>query len=69
MVDLNRFTVPLPDACTVLGIGESSGYAAVKKDEFPVPVIKIGGRYTVPTAPLRQILGLPPLDTNPQEVA
>lgn len=70
MVDLNRLTVSLPEAGKAIGIGESSSYAAVKNGTFPVPVIKVGGRYTVPTAPLRELLGLPPLDTsNPQEAA
>lgn len=69
MVDLTNHTTNLREAGKALGIGESSSYAAVKNGTFPVPVIKIGGRYTVPTAPLRELLGLPPLDEHPQEVA
>lgn len=72
MVDLNRLTVSLPEAGQALGIGESSAYAAVKAGTFPVDVIRIGGRMTVPTAPLRALLGLPPLDTttnSPKEAA
>lgn len=71
MVDLTTPTVTLRTAGKALGIGESSAYSAVKNNTFPVPVIKIGGRYTVPTAPLRELLGLPPLTEGPnnQEAA
>lgn len=69
MVDLNRLSISLPEAGKALGIGQSSTYASVKAGTFPVPVIKIGGRYVVPTAPLRELLGLPPLTDQPPEVA
>lgn len=69
MGDLTTPTVTLKVAGKALGIGESSTYTAVKNGTFPVPVIKIGGRYTVPTAPLRKLLGLPPLDEHPEAVA
>ncbi len=69
MVDLNKLSVSLPVAGKALDLGESSTYAAVKNGTFPVPVIKIGGRYVVPTAPLRELLGLPPLTEQPPEVA
>lgn len=69
MRDLTTPTVTLKVAGNALGIGESSTYAAVKNGTFPVPVIKIGGRYTVPTAPLRELLGLPPLTEQTLEVA
>lgn len=69
MVDLNRLSISLPEAGKALGIGQSSTYAAVKAGTFPVPVIKIGGRYTVPTAPLRELLGLTPLTEQTPEVA
>ena len=51
-------TITLPEAAELLGIGRTSSYAAVSKGEFPVPVIKIGGRYVVPTKPLLDLLGL-----------
>ena len=69
MVDLTTPTVQLRTAGKALGIGESSAYAAVKSGTFPVPVIRIGGRYTVPTAPLRELLGLPPLAEHPEDAA
>lgn len=69
MIELNALAVSLPDAGKALGIGQSSAYAAAKNGTFPVPVIRIGGRYTVPTAPLRKLLGLPPLTEQSPEVA
>ena len=45
-------------AARALGIGESSAYTAVRNGNFPCRVIKIiGGRYSVPTAELRAVLG------------
>ena len=49
----------------LLGISKITAYTAVKEDEFPVPVIKIGGRYVVPTKPLLDLLGL---DELPEEI-
>lgn len=41
-----------------LGISNSAGYALAQKGEYPVPVLRAGGRYIVPTAGLRAALGL-----------
>lgn len=51
-------TVSLTEAAQLLGIGRSTAYAAARNDEFPVQVIKVGGRYIVPTKPLLDLLGL-----------
>ncbi|AIK86031.1 hypothetical protein CGLAR1_12540 [Corynebacterium glutamicum] len=51
-------TITLKKATGLIGIGLSTGYAAVRSNEFPVPVIKIGGRIVVPTKPLLDLLGL-----------
>lgn len=51
-------TLTLPEAAALLGIGRTSSYAAARDGNFPVPVIKIGGRYVVPTKPLLDLLGL-----------
>jgi len=48
--------VTVEDAGRALGLGRSLAYEAVKTGE--IPSIKIGGRITVPTAPLRKMLGL-----------
>lgn len=42
----------------MLGIGRSSAYTAVREGNFPAKVIKIGGRYVVPTRPFLDVLGL-----------
>lgn len=44
------------DAGALLGLGRSSAYAAAKKGE--IPTIQFGKKRVVPTAKLRQLLGL-----------
>lgn len=51
-------TISIREAAKLLGIGHSSAYAAIRNDQFPTPVIKIGGRYVVPTKPLLDLLGI-----------
>ena len=51
-------TVKVPESCAALGVSSWSGYEAIKRGDFPVPVIAIGKRLVVPTAPLRKLLGL-----------
>lgn len=55
-----KATYTIAEVAQLLRIGESSAYAAAKKDGLPVPVIKIGGRYVVPRAPLDALLGITP---------
>lgn len=62
---------PSTDAGTVaplLGMSKSAVYAAIRDDKFPFPVIRIGGRIVIPTAPIREALGLDPTTTE-KEVA
>ena len=66
MTVLNSPTISIRDAAPLLGISASTAYAAVRAGTFPVPVIHIGGRIVVPTAPLRKLLGL---DDNPTAAA
>lgn len=61
-------TITLKRAAGLLAIGVSTAYGAVRNDEFPVPVIKIGGRIVVPTKPLLDLLGLEELPAE-MEVA
>jgi predicted DNA-binding transcriptional regulator AlpA len=60
-------TVPLPDerplldlleAAPPLGIGRTTAYELARRDEFPVPILRIGGRLKVRTADLRRYLRL-----------
>jgi excisionase family DNA binding protein len=51
-----RFAVSVDLAANVLGIGRNAAYRAVKLGD--IPSVKIGGRILVPTAALRNLLGL-----------
>jgi hypothetical protein len=42
----------------LLGIGRTTAYQLARHDRFPVPVLRIGGGYKVPTAPLLALLGI-----------
>jgi hypothetical protein len=42
----------------ITGLGKDEAYRAVKRGDFPVPVIKVGRRMIVPTAPIIRLLGL-----------
>lgn len=46
----------LQTAAAALGISRATAYDLASKDEFPVPVIRYGARYSVPTAGLREVL-------------
>ncbi|EOM78032.1 DNA-binding protein [Rhodococcus rhodnii] len=45
-------------AARALGISQSQAYSLARRDLFPVPVIRAGGRYVVPTRGLKAALGL-----------
>ena len=52
-------TVPVwPTAGRALGLSRNSAYEAVKRGE--IPSLRIGSAIRVPTAALRQMLGLEP---------
>ncbi|MGU3541036.1 helix-turn-helix domain-containing protein [Methylobacterium sp. A54F] len=55
---LTKPTVDVALAGRVLGIGKNAAYRA--REAGDIPSIKIGGQYRVPTAKLREMLGLPP---------
>ena len=55
---LTRPTVDVVLAGRVLGIGKNAAYRA--REAGDIPSIKVGGQYRVPTAKLREMLGLPP---------
>ncbi len=48
----------LVTAGAVLGIGRTTAYALARRGEFPVPVLKLGEKYVVPTAPLFELFGV-----------
>ena len=55
---MTALTVNPEEAGNILGIGRSSGYRAVRNKQ--IPSLKIGGKYLVSTAVLRQMLGIDP---------
>lgn len=55
---LNEPTVDLLIAGRILGVSRSAAYKARKAGE--IPTVKVGRQYRVPTAKLREMLGLPP---------
>lgn len=57
-LDALGVSTDLQTAARALGISKSSAYALASRDEFPTRVIKVGGRYIVPTAELRALLGM-----------
>lgn len=53
-------TVSVEEAAGWIGLGRSAGYEAVRRGELPV--LRFGRALRVPTAMLRQLLGLPVSD-------
>ena len=49
-------TVTAERAFSILGIGRTAGYEAVKRGD--IPSIRLNGRILIPTAPLRRMLGI-----------
>jgi excisionase family DNA binding protein len=52
-------TISITEAAVVLGIGRNQAYQAAARGE--IPVLRVGRRLLVPTAPLRRMLGLEPV--------
>jgi hypothetical protein len=42
----------------IAGWGRDESYRAVKRGDFPVPVIRVGRRMIVPVQPILELLGL-----------
>ena len=53
----DRPTLTVEEAAQILGIGRANAYAAAAHGDLPS--IRIGRRVLVPTAALREMLGLP----------
>jgi hypothetical protein len=56
--------VDLTTAARALAIGRTRAFELVRSGDFPVPVLRIGATYRVPTAPLLGLLGLVPDNTD-----
>lgn len=53
-------TVDLVTAARALGIGRTTCYQLARAGELPVPVLRLGVRYRVPTSALLTALGIEP---------
>ncbi|MFJ7422774.1 DNA-binding protein [Streptomyces uncialis] len=51
-------TVNVTTAARALGIGHDKAYRLLREDNFPVPTLPVGGRIRVPSAALREVLGV-----------
>jgi hypothetical protein len=58
-----RTTVPIAGEI-IMGWHRDTSYAAVKRDDFPVPVIKRGREMVVPVAAILEVLCIGPPDTG-----
>jgi hypothetical protein len=57
---------PVLDVATagrLLGLGRSAAYELVHAGTWPTPVLRLGRRWRIPTAPLLTLLGLTPGST------
>ncbi len=54
-----RTTVPIAGAI-LAGLSATQAYELAKRGGFPVPVVKVGRRLVVPTAPILRLLSLEP---------
>lgn len=52
--------IGLEEAGRALGMSRQHTFNTNQAGEFPVPVLKVGSRYKVPTAPLLRFLGVEP---------
>ena len=62
-------SITVRQAAQLIGISQGGAYKAIREGTFPTPVIKTGGRITVPTKQLLDLLGLDELPNNPVEAA
>ena len=53
-------TLSVAEAARILGISRSAGYTLAAQGQFPIPVLRLGRSFRVPTAPLLTLLGLTP---------
>ena len=61
-VDLTKLppTVDIVTAARILGVGRTVAYELVREGTWPTPVIHVGRKIRVPTAPLVALLGVNP---------
>ncbi len=52
--------IDLATAAAVLDIGRTSAYQLVRTGTWPTPVLRLGNRIRIPTAPLLALVGVDP---------
>jgi len=52
--------IDLPAAAQLLGIGRTAASELVRTDAWPTPVLRLGRLIRIPSAPLLELLGVPP---------
>lgn len=55
-------------AALALGVSRSTVYRRIKDGALPLPVIRLGRRYIVPTAPVLRALGIEQRPVDPADV-
>lgn len=55
--------VNMETAGEALGVERTQAYRLAKQNKFPVPVLQVGSRLRVPTAPLLRYLGIDPTES------
>ena len=50
--------VDVPTAAAVLAIGRTAAYELVRSGRWPTPIVRLGHRIRIPTAPLLALLGV-----------
>ena len=57
---MSKAMMTLEEAAALVGIGKNSRYKAAQTGELcpGVPIVKVGGVYRVPVAPLEAVLGV-----------
>jgi len=53
---LKELAVSVPMAAVLLALSKNHAYDLIKENKFPVPTLKLGGTYRVPTRALRDLL-------------
>lgn len=57
-MDLVRGTVNVERAAQLIGVSRNSLYEAIRRDESPMRVIRVGRRLVIPVAELERLLGV-----------
>lgn len=51
-----RKTITLREAAEIMGVSQSTMYAAAREGDLPFPVLRIKTRYVIPAAPFHKAI-------------